>query len=205
MMDKTTSPKDIPEKAFQSESNNKIVVSGHERKPLERQTIILSGLVAVLTLVLIIISVLFAFGHSSGKHQTVAVKKVSKANASQTTPQKTDAAVLASAMSAFFRSHNGAFPTTISPSGKSAVYVCSGKCSNANASTAELKYYKPSSVKLEQYSSGIKITSPATIYVVTGGGCSSDGQTLGQKNAGSFAVLYAILQNGKLKSQCLSA
>lgn len=185
------------------ESTPNIVVSQREKKPLEKQTILLIGVVSVLALIAVIIGVLFSVGSSSSKHKLVTTK-VATEPVTAISPQKTDASVLASAVNAYKLNHNGSFPSAIKVSSSSSVIVCSGSCNSTNSNTAVLKYYKPADVALKQYSKSIKLANASMVYVVIGAGCSTDTNSLGAPNGSSFAVLYGEEQNGSLKTQCLS-
>lgn len=185
------------------DKGSEIVVSQREKEPLEKQTILLIGIVSVLALIAIIIGVLFSFDSTSSNHR-VATTKVATKPVTAITPQKNDASVLASAVNAYKFSHNGSFPTVIKVSSSSSVIVCSGSCNSANSNTAVLKYYKPANIALKHYSKTIKLANASMVYVVIGAGCSTDNNSLGVPNGSSFAVLYGEEQNGSLKTQCLS-
>jgi len=121
--------------------------------------------------------------------------------------QEADAKRLAAGISEYINEHSSTIPTT-ADQGKSAkeVKLCELTCSKPV--TVTLKHYKASGVLIQGYQSGLRVSDPESIYIVTGASCSDNRKEItlppGDNVSNKIAIAYSYEKDKKTVYECLA-
>ncbi len=136
----------------------------------------------------------------SGGSQTSAS---TLARGQQNTQRKNDAAAVASSVTEYQANNTGSLPTSTGGT-DTELLLCDSDCTQS--SKVKLGVYKAQHVMFQGWYALLKVPDANTMYLVTGGMCSTDETALSPKVAPSnreLAILYALdAGDGNIEQHC---